>query len=171
MYVQTETEDFATPLASLFECVHDGLLSPDDALLPDSLFPGSDRTYHCVADKRLGARAAMTWGYYEVDKPFYVKEGESVVVGVRKDDGLVNDWVCIDDFSLEYLGDGETNRPDDFVDNIDEVLIGGETATVVASEWYTINGVRVAEPKQRGIYIRRDKMSDGTVKAEKGMVR
>ena len=70
LYVQTETEDFATPLASLFECVHDGLLSPDDALLPDSLFPGSDRTYHCVADKRLGARAAMTWGYYEVDKPF-----------------------------------------------------------------------------------------------------
>ena len=94
-----------------------------------------------------------------------------MVVGVRKDDGLVNDWVCIDGFSLEYLGDGETNRPDDFVDNIDEVLIGGETATVVASEWYTINGVRVAEPKQRGIYIRRDKMSDGTVKAEKVMVR
>lgn len=171
LYVQTETEDFATPLASLFECVHDGLLSPDDALLPDSLFPGSDRTYHCVADKRLGARAAMTWGYYEVDKPFYVKEGESVVVGVRKDDGLVYDWVCIDDFSLEYLGDGETNRPDDFVDNIDEVFVGGETATVVASEWYTINGVRVAEPKQRGIYIRRDKMSDGTVKAVKVMVK
>ena len=83
---------------------------------------------------------------------------------------LVNENISLD-FSLEYLGDGETNRPDDFVDNIDEVFVGGETATVVASEWYTINGVRVAEPKQRGIYIRRDKMSDGTVKAEKVMVR
>ena len=170
LYAKTETDDFATPLASLLECVHDGLLSPEDALLPDSLFPGSDRTYHCVADRRLGIRAAMTWGYYEVDKPFYVKEGESVAIGVRKDDGLVNDWVCIDDFSLEYLGDGDANKPDDFVSSVEEAVADGK-ATVVASEWYTVNGLRVAEPKQRGIYIRRDKMSDGTAKAVKLMVR
>lgn len=170
LYAKTETDDFATPLASLLECVHDGLLSPEDALLPDSLFPGSDRTYHCVADRRLGIRAAMTWGYYEVDKPFYVKEGESVAIGVRKDDGLVNDWVCIDDFSLEYLGDGDANKPDDFVSSVEEAVADGK-ATVVASEWYTVNGLRVAEPKQRGIYIRRDKMSDGTVKAVKVMMK
>lgn len=170
LYAKTETDDFATPLASLLECVHDGLLSPEDALLPDSLFPGSDRTYHCVADRRLGIRAAMTWGYYEVDKPFYVKEGGSVTIGVRKDDGLVNDWVCIDDFSLEYLGDGDANKPDDFVSSVEEAVADGK-ATVVASEWYTVNGLRVAEPKQRGIYIRRDKMSDGTAKAVKLMVR
>lgn len=170
LYAKTETDDFATPLACLLECVHDGLLSPEDALLPDSLFPGSDRTYHCVADRRLGIRAAMTWGYYEVDKPFYVKEGESVAIGVRKDDGLVNDWVCIDDFSLEYLGDGDANKPDDFVSSVEEAVADGK-ATVVASEWYTVNGLRVAEPKQRGIYIRRDKMSDGTAKAVKLMVR
>ena len=84
---------------------------------------------------------------------------------------MVNDWVCIDDFSLEYLGDGETNRPDDFVDNIDEVFVGCDTASVVASEWYTINGVRVAEPKQRGIYIRQDLMSDGTKKSVKVIVK
>ena len=112
----------------------------------------------------------MTWGYYDADKPFYVKKGESVKIGVRKDEGVAADRVCIDDFSLEYLGDGDGNRPDDFVDNIGEVLVGG-TATVVASAWYTVNGVRVAEPKQRGIYIRRDKMSDGTVKAVKVMMK
>lgn len=171
VYAKTESAEFKDVLPSFMECVHDGLLSPNDAVLPDSLFPGSERTYHCVANDRLGMRAAMTWGYYDADKSFYVKEGESVYIGVRKDEGVAADLVCIDDFSLEYLGDGETNRPDDFVDNIDEVLVGGETATVVASEWYTINGVRVAEPKQRGIYIRRDKLSDGTVKAVKVMVR
>ena len=170
LYAKTERDDFATPLASLLECVHDGLLSPEDALLPDSLFPGSDRTYHCVADRRLGIRAAMTWGYYEVDKPFYVKEGGSVTIGVRKDDGLVNDWVCIDDFSLEYLGDGDANKPDDFVSSVEEAVADGK-ATVVASEWYTVNGLRVAEPKQRGIYIRQDKMSDGTTRSVKVMVR
>ena len=74
----------------------------------------------------------MTWGYYEVDKPFYVKEGESVAIGVRKDDGLVNDWVCIDDFSLEYLGDGDANKPDDFVSSVEEAVADGK-ATVVAS--------------------------------------
>ena len=171
VYAKTESAEFKDVLPSFMECVHDGLLSPNDAVLPDSLFPGSERTYHCVANDRLGMRAAMTWGYYDADKSFYVKEGESVYIGVRKDEGVAADWVCIDDFSLEYLGDGDDNRPDDFVDNIDGVFVGGETATVVASEWYTINGVRVAEPKQRGIYIRRDKLSDGTVKAVKVMVR
>ena len=73
-----------------------------------------------------------------------------------------------------YYGDGDANKPDDIDDaldtNIDEVVTDGK-ATVVSSAWYTINGVRVAEPKQRGIYIRQDKMSDGTTKAVKVMVR
>ena len=65
-------------------------------------------------------------------------------------------------------------KPDDIDDaldtNIDEVVTDGK-ATVVSSAWYTINGVRVAEPKQRGIYIRQDKMSDGTTQSVKVMVR
>ena len=43
--------------------------------------------------------------------------------------------------------------------------------TVVSSVWYTINGVRVDGPKQRGIYIRQDLMSDGTKKAVKVLVK
>ena len=66
-------------------------------------------------------------------------------------------------------GDGDANKPDDFVSSVEETVADGK-ATVVSSAWYTINGVRVAEPKQRGIYIRRDKMSDGTVKAVKVMM-
>ena len=75
---------------------------------------------------------------------------------------------------LYYLGDGDANKPDDIDDaldtNIDEVVTDGK-AIVVSSAWYTINGVRVAEPKQRGIYIRQDKMSDGTTRSLKVMVR
>ena len=73
-----------------------------------------------------------------------------------------------------YYGDGDANKPDDIDDaldtNIDEVVTDGK-ATVVSSAWYTINGVRVAEPKQRGIYIRQDKMSDGTKRTLKVLIK
>ena len=41
----------------------------------------------------------------------------------------------------------------------------------MATEWYTIDGMRVAEPKKGGIYIRVNKMSDGSKKAMKVMVK
>ena len=83
----------------------------------------------------------------------FLREGEEPVLGVRKTGMLTNDWSCFDNFRLYYYGDGDANRPDGFVDGIDGVSADG-AATVVNSAWYTINGVRVAEPKQRGIYIR-----------------
>ena len=88
----------------------------------------------------------------------------------RKTGMLTNDWSCFDNFRLYYLGDGDANKPDDFVSSVEETVADGK-ATVVSSTWYTINGVRVAEPKQRGIYIRQDKMSDGTTRSLKVMVR
>ena len=54
---------------------------------------------------------------------------------------------------------------------VDGSAVADGKATVVASEWYTVNGLRVAEPKQRGIYVRQDKMSDGTTRSVKVMVR
>ena len=69
-----------------------------------------------------------------------------------------------------YYGDGDANKPDDFVSSVEETVADGK-ATVVSSAWYTINGVRVAEPKQRGIYIRQDMMSDGTKKTVKVLVK
>ena len=65
---------------------------------------------------------------------------------------------------------GEANKPDGFEDSIDDVAAEG-TATVVGSTWTTLNGMKIAEPKQRGIYIRVDKMSDGTSRAVKVLVR
>ena len=79
---------------------------------------------------------------------------------------MTNDWSCFDNFRLYYYGDGDANKPDGFVDSIDGVVTDG-MATVVSSVWYTLNGIRVVEPKQRGIYIRQDMMSDGTKKTVK----
>ena len=83
---------------------------------------------------------------------------------------IPNDWAIFDNFRLLYYGDGETNKPEDFVSAIDETKATGQ-AKVVTSAWYTLNGLRVAEPKQRGIYIRQDLMDDGTRKSVKVMIK
>ena len=114
--------------------------------------------------------AAFEDGKYEGNFSFRVEEGEEPVLGVRKIGKITNDWTCFDNFRLYYYGDGDANMPDDFVSSVEEAVADGK-ATVVSSAWYTINGVRVAEPKQRGIYIRQDKMSDGTTQSVKVMVR
>jgi hypothetical protein len=144
--------------------VADTLLTPED----------EGMLYHFIINGVSGAKIVFEEGKYEGDFSFRVEEGEEPVLGVRKTGKITNDWTCFDNFKLLYYGDGDANKPDDIDDaldtNIDEVVTDGK-ATVVSSAWYTINGVRVAEPKQRGIYIRQDKMSDGTTKAVKVMVR
>lgn len=108
---------------------------------------------------------------YAGDFAFYVAEdGQPVTIGVRKDSLVANDWTIIDNFKLVYYGDGDSNRPEDFISSVEGTVSDG-TATIVYSTWYTINGVRVAEPKRRGIYIRQDMMSDGTRKTVKVMIR
>ena len=118
-----------------------------------------------------GTKAAFDEGLYEGNFSFYVSEnGQPVTIGVSKKEVIPNDWAIFDNFRLYYYGDGDANMPDDFVSSVEEAVADGK-ATVVSSAWYTINGVRVAEPKQRGIYIRQDKMSDGTTQSVKVMVR
>ena len=170
LFVKCGDGNWSEKLPSIFEHVSELKYDGSDVALPDSLFPKSDMLYHFIVDQPAGAALAFEDGEYECDTYFYVGEGEEPVLGVRKTGMLTNDWSCFDNFRLYYYGDGDANRPDGFVDGIDGVSADG-AVTVVSSVWYTINGVRVAEPKQRGIYIRRDKMSDGTVKAEKVMVK
>ena len=126
--------------------------------------------YHFIINNVSGAKAAFEEGVYEGNFSFRVEEGEEPILGVRKTGKITNDWTCFDNFHLYYLGDGDANKPDDFVSSVEEAVADGK-ATVVSSAWYTINGVRVAEPKQRGIYIRQDMMSDGTKKTVKVLVK
>ena len=170
LFVKCGDGNWSEKLPSIFEHVSELKYDISDVALPDSLFPKSDMLYHFIVDQPAGAALAFEDGEYECDTYFYVGEGEEPVLGVRKTGMLTNDWTCFDNFRLYYYGDGDANRPDGFVDGIDGVSADG-VVTVVSSVWYTINGVRVDGPKQRGIYIRQDLMSDGTKKAVKVLVK
>ena len=172
VYLEGKESKWNNKLASIFDNVQEYKYTSGDKVLPDSLFTNEyqDLLYHCIVNDVAGAKAAFEDGKYEGNFSFRVEEGEEPVLGVRKIGKITNDWACFDNFRLYYYGDGDANMPDDFVSSVEEAVADGK-ATVVSSAWYTINGVRVAEPKQRGIYIRQDKMSDGTTQSVKVMVR
>ena len=171
VYLKGKESNWTNKLASIFDNVKEYKYDSGDVVLPDSLFPDkTELLYHCIVNGVNGAKAAFEDGAYEGNFSFRVEEGEEPVLGVRKTGKITNDWTCFDNFKLLYYGEGEANKPDDFVSSVEEAVADGK-ATVVSSAWYTINGVRVAEPKQRGIYIRQDKMSDGTTRSLKVMVR
>lgn len=170
LFVKCGDGNWSEKLPSIFEHVSELKYDGSDVALPDSLFPESNMLYHFIVNQPAGAKLAFEDNAYEVNFSFYVAEGKEPVLGVRKTGMLTNDWTCFDNFRLYYLGDGDANKPDDFESGIGGVAADG-TATVISSAWYTINGVRVAEPKQRGIYIRQDMMSDGTKKTVKVLVK
>ena len=167
VYATTEEKDYFTPIVSIYEHVMDAKFTSSSAVLPDSLFTYMEpQAYYCVANAVDDANVAFNFGFYRNEVSFYVKEGGSVQLGIRKADGVTNDWCPFDDFSLIYWGDGDENAPTAVDDVISE-----NAAIVLATEWYTIDGMRVAEPKKGGIYIRVNKMSDGSKKAMKVMVK
>ena len=169
VYATTDEADYYTPIVSIYEHVMDAKFTSSSAVLPDSLFTYMQpQTYYCVANAVDDANVAFNYGFYRNDVSFYVAEGGTVQVGIRKADGVTNDWCPFDDFALVYLGDGEENNPG--VVGVEDV-IGENAATVVATEWYTIDGMRVAEPKKGGIYVRVNKMDDGSQKATKVLIK
>jgi len=171
VYVNVEDLEWREKLSSIFDGMSEYKYTTDDVVLADTLFPESTLLYNIIVNNVTGGNLAFQDGLYAGDFSFYVPEnGQNVTIGVRKEKLIKNDWTLFDNFTLLYYGDGDTNQPDDFVSSVEEAVADGK-ATVVSSAWYTINGVRVAEPKQRGIYIRQDKMSDGTTQSVKVMVR
>ena len=56
------------------------------------------------------------------------------------------------------------------MDSVDDVMAEG-TLKVVDTLWYTIDGVHVSAPNRRGIYIREDRMEDGSKRTRKIMVK
>ena len=171
VYLQSGAQQWTEKMPSIFDDVREFTKYNGDVFLADSLLPDmSDMVYRIIVNDVNGANSAFDAGAYETSLVFHVAEGEEPVLGVRKTGVITNDWLCFDNFRLYYYGDGDANKPDGFEDGIDDVAAEG-TATVVSSTWTTLNGMKVAEPKQRGIYIRVDKMSDGTRRAVKVLVR
>ena len=171
VYLQSGAQQWTEKMPSIFDDVREFTKYTGDVFLADSLLPDmSNMVYRIIVNDVNGANSAFNAGAYETSLVFHVAEGEEPVLGVRKTDVITNDWLCFDNFRLYYYGDGDANKPDGFEDSIDDVAAEG-TATVVGSTWTTLNGMKIAEPKQRGIYIRIDKMSDGTSRAVKVLVR
>ena len=169
VYVKSGVNEWREQLPSIFEQVREFTKYGGDVFVADTLLPDmADMVYRLIVNDVNGARVAFEKGEYEADFTFQVAEGEEPVLGMRKMVKVQNDWTCFDNFRLYYLGDGDANRPDDLGDSIEDVAAD---ATVVGSTWTTLNGMKVAEPKQRGIYIRIDKMSDGTTRAVKVLVK
>ena len=170
VYLKSGQNQWTEKLHSIFDEVYEGpKYDQGDAFVADTLLPDmSNQVYRIIVNNVTGARAAFEDGRYESSFSFQVAEGEETVLGLRKMAKITNDWTCFDNFRLYYLGDGDANRPDDLGDSIEDVAAD---ATVVGSTWTTLNGMKVAEPKQRGIYIRIDKMSDGTSRAVKVLVK
>ena len=171
VYLDGNESKWNKKLVSIFENLSEYKYTTDDKAVADTLLTPEDEgmLYHFIINGVSGAKIVFEEGKYEGDFSFRVEEGEEPVLGVRKTGKITNDWTCFDNFRLYYYGDGDANKPDDFVDSVEGIAAEG-VITVVNSEWYTLNGVRKGEPKQRAIYIRKDAMSDGTKKVVKVMV-
>ena len=172
VYLDGNESKWNKKLVSIFENLSEYKYTTDDKAVADTLLTPEDEgmLYHFIINGVSGAKIVFEEGKYEGDFSFRVEEGEEPVLGVRKTGKITNDWTCFDNFKLLYYGDGDANKPDDFESAIDGVTAEGK-AKIASSAWYTLDGVRVKEPRQRGIYIRQDLMDDGTRKAIKVMVR
>ena len=171
VYVKSGVNEWREKVPPIFESVREFTKYGSDVFVADTLLPDmADMVYRVIVNDVAGADVAFKKGEYEAGFSFQVAEGEEPILGMRKMVKVQNDWACIDNFRLYYLGAGDANRPDDLEDSIEDVAADG-TATVVGSTWTTLNGMKVAEPKQRGIYIRIDRMSDGTSRAVKVLVK
>ena len=168
VFVDNGERHWSQKLASIFDEMTERKFDGDDRVLSADLFTDKEvQLYYVIPNNVAGAQGRFDDGMYEGNFSFHVAEGETPTIGVRKTGLITNDWTIFDNFRLEYYGE---NQPDDFVSSVEEAVAEG-TAEVVATQWFTINGVRVDEPKQRGIYIRQDILADGSKKAVKVMVR
>lgn len=108
------------------------------------------------------AGPAFDQGLYYNELYFEVKEGQTYAnIGIRKDNNAEGDWTIFDNFKLYYYGKGEENRPDGIQNTT------GETCSIVRTTYFTIDGTQITQPTRRGIHIRKDEMSDGSVKTYK----
>ena len=168
VFVDNGERHWSQKLASIFDEMTERKFDGDDRVLSADLFTDKEvQLYYVIPNNVAGAQGRFDDGMYEGNFSFHVAEGETPTIGVRKTGLITNDWTIFDNFRLEYYGE---NQPDDFTSSVEDAVAEG-TAEVVATQWFTINGVRVDEPKQRGIYIRQDILADGSKKAVKVMVK
>jgi hypothetical protein len=97
-----------------------------------------------------------------------VKVGEEgkLVIGLKKDVQVTDDWTLWTNWQLFYYGNNSALEPSGNPLSIDEMNGVG----VVSAEIFTVNGTRTST-LQRGINIVRETLSDGTVRMKKVTVK
>ena len=101
---------------SIFTEISEGKYHDTDIVLADSLFPDlGDMLYKSVVNTTAGAEKAFEAGKYAGELYFQkTSESDKVTIGVRKEQHVEDDWLIFDNFRLFYLGEGETNIPDEY---------------------------------------------------------
>ena len=85
-------------------------------------------------------------GYYKNEVTVDVRGGK-LTIGVRKDRNTGDDWLILDNWTLEYLGK--------------EMGVGKvSTGKVVSTEYFSVDGMKLSAP-QRGLNIIRTTTADG----------
>lgn len=168
LYAGPEDAWTYTPIMSIIE---DGQAEPtasQNVNVADSL-TSDDNPIEAwyIPNAMEDAGPAFNAGLYYNELNFEVKEGQTAInIGIRKEQQTEDtDWTIFDNFQLFYYGYGEGNRPTG-VENIAE-----GAARILRTTYYTIDGAQIDKPTQRGLYIRKDELSDGTVKTAKILVR
>ncbi len=85
-------------------------------------------------------------GYYKNEVTVDVRGGK-LTIGVRKVENTGDDWLILDNWTLEYLGQS---------DGVEKVTVG----KVVATEYYSVDGMKLSAPR-RGLNIIKTVTSDG----------
>lgn len=167
LYAGPEDSWVYTPIMSIIEDGQPTATASQNTNVADSLTTEENPIeYWFIPNAMEDAGPAFEKDLYYNELYFEVKEGQICTnLGIRKEQHVEGDWTIFDNFKLYYYGNGEDNRPDG-VQNVTEGV-----PEVIRSTYYTIDGARIAQPAQRGFYIRKDEMRDGSVKTYKFMLR
>lgn len=97
-----------------------------------------------------------------------VKVGENgkLTIGLKKKEQITDDWTLWTNWRLYYYGKNSSKTPNSDPSGIKEL----SSEQPVQIEFFNLNGVRINKP-QKGIAIMKQKMSDGTVKVTKILIK
>jgi hypothetical protein len=149
LYAATADEKFETKVMNLYEDAADDTYGVNCYTLANGKF---------APDGTSSTVEFFNQGHYLNKLQFYVGADGKARIGLEKTEILANDYEVVGKWSLYYLGKGQG------VETIET------EAAVVATEIYTLDGIRISAPQQ-GINIFRIVRADGTVDVTKVMVR
>lgn len=164
LYATAGETTWSTPLMSIFAgAATESVTGTGEENMASIL--GGDLGVWCP-NTMSAASDYFSFDYYKGNEiSFEVAEGvDSVVIGLKKDSLVTNDWTMFDNFELFYVGKSAPTAVEGVA--ADKV----STAQVIDTKYFTVNGVQVARPV-KGIYIKKEVLSDGKINVTKVLVK